>query len=128
MASEHSAGANFAALEQRVTGLEGGVAKIQTSLDNLASNLAVNAKTPWGVILTGIGVMAGVMTTIGGLAYLPVREGIGEVKSAIRELDRQQVPRVEHEKVWEFQRRLGDSSVRRIERLEDDLYRRSLKP
>jgi DNA replication initiation complex subunit (GINS family) len=70
-------------------------------------------------------VIFSVLATLGAAFYMPIRENSAELRLMVRELDKSQVPRVEHEKIWAFQERLSNIYQKRLERLEDDFYRRS---
>lgn len=115
----------LATLDERVNGLEDGIKDIAAAVRSLATDVKNGQSTPWGIILTGAGVALSFVVAIGGLAYMPMREQIVELKTEIRALDKEIVPRVEHERIWGLQQRLAEVQQKRVDRLEDDFYRRT---
>lgn len=133
---QHRTSERLTGLETRVVGIENGMKDIVTAVSLLSNEIkqegirradsAAQANKPqWGVLITGFGVTFSALATLGAAFYMPIRETNVEVKAMIHELDRSQVPRVEHEKIWSFQERFSNLMLKRLERLEDDFYRRS---
>lgn len=160
----------FAGLQQRVTGIEQAVQGVATQVSNLAATFNDRSRTPWGILLTGAGVMISVLVVLGGLAYSPINAGIqradrdiGEVRASalsvssfldfkatyennriasrndndakfaasktqvetdIARLEsnlKDQVPRAEHERVWQnYDQRFSDAQ-RQIDELKTAL-------
>lgn len=128
----------IAHLDSRVTGLEQGMKDVVFAVRELSSDIkdegrrraeaVITAqtearesnKTPWSVILSGGGLAVTIIIAIGTLAYLPIRETQNDFKGQLKDV----VPRVEHERIWRWQERLGETFDRRIQRLEDKLDRR----
>lgn len=133
---QHRTSERLTGLEARVGGIENGMKDIVTAVSLLSNEIkqegqrraeqTANANKPqWGVLITGFGVTFGVLSTLGAAFYMPIRENTTELRMAVRDLDKSQVPRVEHEKIWNFQERIAGITLKRLERLEDDFYRRS---
>lgn len=132
--AEPGSASHWAALEQRVTGLERGVQDILGTLRGLSGQLIAGQKPQWGVIWSALGVMCTGLTLIGGLAYMPVIQNIArldiahektvdKITAAIERLDdrirsgderirAELVPRTEHQRIW-------DQTVRNFERLDN---------
>lgn len=100
--------ARYAALDERVTNvrsslvnLEGemrsGFTTINTHLNNLANELRNSQKTPWGVIITGIGVGLSIIVAIGTLAYIPIQRTTEDLSSDLIRLQESSVSRSEYE-------------------------------
>lgn len=92
--------AEFAALSQQVTGLEGDYRDLKGVVVNLdrkmdAGFASLNAKidsrnvTPWIAIYAGMSVFAGIATTIGYLALQPTRDAVARIDQSISEEGRQ---------------------------------------
>lgn len=132
--------AHYAALQQRVTGVENSLLQIATSVQNLSNKLDARSTTPWAVIATmgllGVAVLGG----FGKLAYDPIKDTqaqqtvvldrlarkIDDDAKEIREntvrterdLREQIVPRREHERAWGLNDRVLEQLVKRLDRLE----------
>jgi hypothetical protein len=127
----------IAHLDSRVTGLEQGIKDVVSAVRDLStdfkqdsvrraeaqlkaqSDARESSKTPWGVIFAGLGVMLAVITAIGGALYAPIHSTQTEIKTELRDV----VPRVEHERIWRWQERLGEGFDRRIQKLEEKFDR-----
>ncbi len=120
--------ASFAALAQQVAGIEsdyrelkGAVvslgAEFRSSFSTLAAKLDDKAQTPWTVIFSGLGLILTVFTSIGVLAYLPVKNAIDDLKSETRLAREQIVPRVEHEQRWRVSDRDSSRMIERYDRM-----------
>lgn len=100
MANQHSGKyqpvASWAALDERVLGLENDVQKIDQKLDSglnslrvdfntaiasIVSKLDAQGKPNWNVIVAGIGVGITILVTLGTLAYLPIKSDTDSLKS-----------------------------------------------
>lgn len=75
----------FAGLQQRVAGIESAVQNVSSQVSALATTLNDRSRTPWGVLLTGAGVMISVLVVLGGLAYAPIRDGLARADRDILE-------------------------------------------
>lgn len=121
-----------ARLERTETRLDGfgrtldGVAQ---GLSALGDKLDKKGQTPWAVIWSALSVMLAVIAAIGGLAYLPIKDGQNDLKSSllllqdrgdkrIEALSANQVSRAEHEVHWRAQDRDYDFMRDRIGRVE----------
>lgn len=81
---------SFAALGQKVEGLDNDYQDLRSHVVDLAKETkagfsAIHAKldersrTPWGQIYTGLGLLLAFFSTIGALAYLPIKSEIERV-------------------------------------------------
>lgn len=123
-----TSGAHFAALEQRVSGLEGSLKDIAGQISGLANKLDERGKTPWPVIWSAIGVSFTMVVAIGGLAYAPIvatqarleadmRGHYAELRGEVQRVDRDTPNRAEYERG----RVVNDRNLERIERRIDRL-------
>ena len=124
-----------ARLERQETRLEGfgqTLNSVVQALSGLSDKLDRKGQTPWGVIWSALSVMLAVIAAIGGLAYLPIKDGQSDLKNSllllqersdkrIEALTTTQVSRAEHEVHWRMQEREVDSVRERIGRVEDRL-------
>lgn len=124
-----TSGAHFAALEQRVSGLEGSLKDIAGQISGLSNKLDERGKTPWGIIITGAGVAFSVVVAIGGLAYAPIvttqarlefdmREHYRELRADINRVDKDTPSRLEYDRGRAVNDRTLERIERRIDRLE----------
>lgn len=107
----------FAGLQQRVTGLENAVQGVATQISNLATTINERSRTPWGILLTGAGVVITVLVVIGGLASRPYQEGIDRIEMAVRDLGQKAVTRDEID--WRTARSKEDRE--RVEKMLSEL-------
>ena len=77
---------NIGALEQRVYGLEQGVATLSSQLTGISQQLTAGGKTNWGVLVSTAGFCLVFAGTIGGLAYAPIRENQTDLKTSMAKL------------------------------------------
>lgn len=92
----HERIASFDAIDARVLGLEDDVRsidrKLETGLASLRTDFAAaitgihlkldqQGKPQWSVIYAGIGVLMTFFIAIGALAYMPIREGLTDMKA-----------------------------------------------
>lgn len=98
--------ARYAALDERVTNLrtsfvnlEGemrsGFVSINSHLTSLSNELRTSTKTQWPVIWAAAGVVFSVLIGIGGALYLPVLNGLSEIKSDVKDVRANTVTRDE---------------------------------
>lgn len=80
---DHQARYNIGALEQRVYGLEQGVAGLSSQISGLSQQISASGKTNWSVIIGFGGIALSFMIAIGGMAYWPIREAQGDMKSLL---------------------------------------------
>lgn len=84
--------ASYARLSERVEGqgrdivdlrsnMNTGFRNIESSITSLSNELRGNSRTQWPVIWSAVGVCFAVIVGIGSAVYIPIREGITEVKS-----------------------------------------------
>jgi hypothetical protein len=64
--------ARFAALSQRVTGIESSVNNLSQQFASFVAKLDERGRTPWGLLVSVAVAILAYVTTIGGLAYAPV--------------------------------------------------------
>lgn len=65
----------FGVLRQRVAGIEQSIGALAQQLAALSSKLDDRGRTPWAQLISGAALVVGIMTTIGMMAYWPIREG-----------------------------------------------------
>lgn len=111
--------AHYAALDQRVTGLEGAVKDIASGVRDLGTKLDNNSKTPWPTIISLAGVAVAILVAIGGLAYRPIDAAQSRLESELKIVQLQIVPRGEHTEHWRRDEKDVDHLRHRIEKLED---------
>lgn len=78
--------ARFAALSQRVSGIETSVQNLSTQFSQFVAKLDDRQRTPWGLIVSISVALLAYVTTIGGLAYAPVWAGLSKADAAIAKL------------------------------------------
>lgn len=124
----------LAALDQRVTGLEQGIKDVVTAVSILSNEIRQGSKTQWPVIWSAMGVGLTMLGLVGVLVYRPVDTAVTDVKSRLIEMDKEQVPRVEHERIWAYQERISNLNKEiaglkvnnledRVKRMEDEFLR-----
>jgi hypothetical protein len=131
--------AQFAALDQRVTGLEKGLADlgdtvtrqnqaVMAQIGALSDKLDERARTPWGVIWSAMGASITLFGLLGALVYRPIdqaqtrleREQVSmqqQLQEQLTALRLQIVPRGEHQERW----RISDRDLERLEKRVDRL-------
>lgn len=62
------------------TSLNAIVAKFDTSISALNTKFEDRNKTPWAVIISGLAFIVMLLTAIGSIAYVPIQQGLAEVK------------------------------------------------
>lgn len=93
--------AQYAALSQRVTGIENSVNAISAQIGALATTINDRSKTPWGTLIAGLGValvIGGGYTT---LSRQPTDQAIVRLQDDVHTIEGSIVPRGEHERVWQ---------------------------
>ncbi|WP_020095672.1 hypothetical protein [Methylobacterium sp. 285MFTsu5.1] len=116
-------------LEARVEGVVAAISNVSAAVSTLSEKLDRGRQTPWAVIFSALGVMLTFTMAIGGLAYMPINNGISDLKAAlIATQDRadkrvdaianKMVSREEHELHWRAQERDYDFMRDRIGRVE----------
>lgn len=83
-------------MDERITSLEVRVGGIEDGIKTIVGKLDSRDRMPWGVIGTFAGVMLTIVAGIGGLAFRPLSDGIGDLKAALIEMkseSRRYVPR-----------------------------------
>lgn len=89
----------YAKLDERVTNMGGristleqnmvrGFAQVEHSIGVLSTSLQASQRTPWGVVFTALGVIVVMISALGSLAYLPVRENLSRLEQAQIDLTR----------------------------------------
>lgn len=122
-------GAQLAALDQRVTGIEQGLQSVADAVSSLGSKIDARSQTNWGPIWSALGTMTAVLGLIGATVYAPIKETQLRMERDIVTLDQHQregdnalkaelVPRREHELFWKTYERSLERIVTRIDRLE----------
>ncbi len=124
MNTQSSEAAHYAALAQRVTGLEDGMKTIVSAVNGLADKLDRKGQTPWGTIASLAGVAVAILVAIGGLAYRPIDAAQARLDAELKVVQLQIVPRGEHERNW----RVADRDLAKVEKrldvLEEQEHRR----
>jgi hypothetical protein len=64
----------YAALEQRVYGVEQTLQGISSQITGLATKWDERGRTQWPTIFSAMGVLLAVLVTIGGMAWLPIKQ------------------------------------------------------
>jgi hypothetical protein len=104
-------GTQFAALQERVSGLgqqflhfeqttTRAFQQVETALAGLSAEVRAGGKTQWQTIVTSVGVIVAILGALGGLAYLPVKNGMDALSAETRVLREGVVPRSEHAERW----------------------------
>ena len=112
----------FAALQERVYGLgqqflhfeqatTRSFQQVESALSTLSAEVRAGGKTQWQTIVTSVGVIVAILGALGGLAYLPVRNGMEQLGMEARILRDAVVPRAEHAERW----RRTDEDVRNLQ-------------
>lgn len=73
MADEHI-GTKVASMDARLGGVEGAITKIFGAIEALGSKIDRRSETPWGSIWAACGVVLTVLTVVGGMAIMPLKE------------------------------------------------------
>ncbi|PSH57966.1 hypothetical protein CU100_09820 [Phyllobacterium endophyticum] len=73
--------ARFAALSQRVTGIETSVSGLAQQLSQFVAKFDERQRTPWGLLVSIALAILAYVTTIGGLAYAPVWSAISRIET-----------------------------------------------
>lgn len=103
MASHDRDDAKFAALEQRVYGLERGVqdlgtqfsgriSDVSSQIAGLSAKLDERSRTPWATIVSAMGVVLAVVVAGGQLAKMPIDDAITRLERDTAALDKDTVP------------------------------------
>jgi hypothetical protein len=102
---------HYAALQERVSGLgqqflhfeqttTRAFQQVETAIAGLSAEVRAGGKTQWQTIVTSVGVIVAILGALGGLAYLPVRNGMEALGSELRILRDATVPRTEQSERW----------------------------
>ena len=111
----------FAALQERVYGLgqqfmnfeqttTRAFQQVETAIATLSAEVRAGGKTQWQTIVTSVGVIVAILGALGGLAYLPVKNGMEALGSELRMLREAAVPRAEQAERW----RRADDDIRTL--------------
>ena len=117
MSTHSNEAAHYAALAQRVTGLEDGMKSIVSAVNGLAEKLDRKGQTPWPVIWSAASVVVAVLGGAGVLAYRPIDDGMSRIEAELQLMRVQVVPRGEHERSW----RVADRDLAKVEKRLDVL-------
>ena len=74
--------------------------QVETAIATLSAEVRAGGKTQWQTIVTSVGVVVAILGALGGLAYLPVRNGMEALGSELRILRDATVPRAEQTERW----------------------------
>ena len=129
MPNSADAGAQLAALDQRVTGIEQGLQSVADAVGSLGAKIDSKSATNWGPIWSALGVMTAMLGLLGAVVYAPIKESTNRLERDVATLElklRDQetslrseiVPRREHEQFWRQYEKSLDRIVTRIDRLE----------
>jgi hypothetical protein len=101
----------YAALQERVSGLgqqflhfeqttTRAFQQVESAISTLSAEVRAGGKTQWQTIVTSVGVIVAILGALGGLAYLPVKNGMEQFGSELRILREAMVPRSEQAERW----------------------------
>lgn len=104
-------GSQYGALQERVSGLgqqflhfeqatTRSFQQVETAIATLSAEVRAGGKTQWQTIVTSVGVLVAILGALGGLAYLPVRNGMEQLGVESRLLREAVVPRAEQAERW----------------------------
>lgn len=111
-------------LNTRITSLDTKFDNVMTSfasefrnaIGNLSTQLSEKNKTPWGVLISGMGVILTVVTLLGHQTLSPIAETIASIQRDVRDL----VPRKEAD----FRHEMNDKRIGKLEIEIADAHRR----
>lgn len=127
---------SYEALEQRVYGVESGIAGINARLDTLSTQLQERNKPQWGLLVSLASLIVVVTVAIGGIAYAPIisglyrmeqdyKERVADNRRELKDIQQALVSRGEHEQIWRsFTSNLSDHQrqLDEIKRSYSDIY------
>jgi hypothetical protein len=130
--------AEYGRLEQRVYGIEQGVAQLiqqierdrsemaaqmgqdrahfDTRFSSLQETMTERSRTPWGILISGLSLIVTMMIALGTLAYMPIKAQIEDTKIEVGRLAGLVVPRVEHEREWSRSEKVVNTILDQIHR------------
>ncbi|NNM72657.1 hypothetical protein [Enterovirga aerilata] len=73
---------------------------MESAIATLSAEVRAGGKTQWQTIVTSVGVIVAILGALGGLAYLPIKNGMGVLGSELRLLRDAAVPRAEQAERW----------------------------
>jgi hypothetical protein len=117
--------AQFAKLESRVDAIETGLHGLTKQISGLADKIDQRGQTPWSLIISALALCFTAWGAFGWLIYAPVVKDQTRIEADIKALETQIVPRAEHMERWRQQERAGDDMRKRLDRLEEDRFRRT---
>ena len=104
----HGLGQQFLQLEQTTTRA---FQQVESAIATLSAEMRAGGKTQWQTIVTSVGVIVAILGALGGLAYLPVRNGMDVLGAELRLLRDATVPRAEQAERW----RRADEDIRALQ-------------
>lgn len=113
--------AHYAALSQRVTGLEDSIRGIRGDIAGLVSAVNERSRTPWGILITALGVVLVIVKTGGDLSLAPLIQAIDRNQTDIASITAGLVPRGEHEERWRSLGAEDENLQRQIDGLDEAL-------
>lgn len=115
--------AHIASIEERVTGLEKGMRDIVDAVRSLSSEIRQNGKTQWPVVVAALGVTVTILTSLGVLAYMPIQQKQETLERGLLKLTDVMVTQRETELINRFRQSEIDKHERRLDRLEEYVFR-----
>jgi hypothetical protein len=113
--------AHYAALSQRVSGLEGAVQGIAAQIGELTKAVNDRSRTPWATLAAFGGLMLIVVKTGGDLSLAPIIQGVERNRQDIASVTAGLVPRGEHEERWRSLGAEDENLQRQIDGLDEAL-------
>jgi hypothetical protein len=142
VANNFNPDAQYAALAQRVTGIEGTLTSISTQLGALATAVSERSQTPWSIIFSGAATSLVAISLVGGLIAWGLSTQTSNIVASLAdfkqiysdnrttsrvdmnakwaEIDAQlarSVPREEHQQIWLAQTNTDRDQQRQIDEL-----------
>lgn len=112
---------HYAALSQRVSGLEASVQGISSQIGDLAKAVNDRSRTPWATLAAFGGLILVIVKTGGDLSMAPLEQAIMRNQSDIATITAGLVPRGEHEERWRSLGAEDENLQKQIDDLDDAL-------
>lgn len=121
--------AEVAALNERVTNIEGGLRSVADAVTALGAKLDTRSQTNWQPIWSALAVMTAILGLAGAVVYAPIKESQYRTERDLIILDQRIrdgdsalkadiVPRRELEALWKENEKALDRMYSRLERIE----------
>jgi hypothetical protein len=106
---------DLGAMEQRLFSVESDIRDLATAVNGLASEIRARSSTQWGLILSALSFALLFTTTIGYLAYAPVKQKQEDHDRMFAMIADKIVPRSEHSERWRILERDLDKLDARVD-------------